>query len=137
MKNEKTFSELLSKSIQAKKVKCYKDANKHLVGFSEARKKVLSILDSQKNKKDGYFKEFAENFIIKIQEQKFYVDNTQKEGFVIADNISKKVLYLSSMTSSKSITISIAELINNFINNNVKFYTYKNTPFGDIFSQIN
>ena len=137
MKNEKTFSELLSKGIQAKKVKCYKDANKHLVGLSEARKKVLSILDSQKNKKDGYFKEFAENFIIKIQEQNFYVDNTQKDGFVISDNISKKVLYLSSMTSSKSITISIAELINNFINNNVKFYTYKNTPFGDIFSQIN
>jgi len=136
MKKEKTLGELLSSNIQARKAKCYKDANKRLIGFEDARKKVLNILDSQKNKKDGYFKEFAENFIITIKNEKFNVCNTQQEGFVIENNIPTKILYLSSMTSSKSIEVSVAELINHVVNNDVKFHTYKNSKFGDIFLQI-
>jgi hypothetical protein len=131
------FNEMLLKSIRGTKAKCYKDANKRIIGFEDARKKVLNILDRQKNKVDGYFKEFAENFIIKFKDEKFFVTNTQKAGFEIEDNIPTKILYLSSVTTQNYIRMSVAELINHFMNNDIKFFTYENTRHGDMFFQIN
>jgi|LakMenE18May11ns_1017448.scaffolds.fasta_scaffold9559495_3 hypothetical protein len=71
------FNEMLLKSIRGTKAKCYKDANKRIIGFEDARKKVLNILDRQKNKVDGYFKEFAENFIIKFKDKIFSLNSFQ------------------------------------------------------------
>lgn len=132
-KTELTFSEILNKSINNTKAKTFKIANKY-ENINQAKQEVLAILDSQRNI-DGYIKEYKENFIICINGIKYNICNDKKYLTKNEKNQELKKLYLSSICG-KGKVISIAELINKYNKNAVRFLSHKNTRFGDIYTEI-
>jgi len=132
--NELSFSEMLNKSINKAKAKTFKIANKY-ENIDKAKQEVLEILDSQRNI-DGYIKEYKESFVISINNIKYNICNDKKYLTRNKKNQELKELYLNSVFEKGKEVISIAELINKYNKNEVRFLLHKNTRLGDIYTQI-
>jgi len=133
-KTELKFSEILNKSINNTKAKTFKIANKY-ENIKDAKQEVLKIFNNQRNQ-DGYIAEYKNSFVIEIDKIKYHqISNNKIHLSKNQRNQELKILYLSNNNTEHK-EISIAELINRYNKNAVRFLSHKNTRFGDIYTEI-